>query len=469
MTSHATTEQQSLNTAKVWGKQLSLRSFFDILTYTPQRCRYSATNESRFSFVLNLLFGLTSTVTAANLYYCYPILNKIADDFNISYEKATLIPTVLQAGYGSGILFLCPLGDRVRLRPFVLCLILLTAMVWTGLCLAESFELFCAFSFIAGFTTVTPQLMIPLASSLASPARRATAISIVFSGLMLGTLLPRVLSGILTQYTHWRVIYWAALGMQYFIFSLLWLFMPDYPSDDPGERGYLPMLWSIVRLIVKQPILAYGCLMVFFSNAAFSAYWTTLTALLSSPLYNYSSLQIGLFALIGIAPLLIVPTYSRVVIDRYVPNLSVGLGLLYAFIGIVIGTYTGILSISGVVIQALAIDFGVQTASIAYRSAIYSSAPSSRNRSNVAYTVAAFAGQLMGTSVGNHLYATGGWTCSGGANIGFILAALTVSLVRGPWETQWVGWRGGISILRKDLQFEQPLADLNDLRQTRLP
>ncbi|KAI1477814.1 MFS general substrate transporter [Daldinia eschscholtzii] len=426
----------------------------EVLNWTPPNCRYSSAVSFRFSTSLNLLFGLASTLTAANLYYSYPILNKIADDFGVSYEKAALIPTLAQAGYGSGILLLCPLGDRVRVRPFVLSLVALTAVVWICLCITSNLQLFCAITFITSFTTVTPQLMLPLVGSLAPPARRATAISIVFAGLMLGNLLPRVLSGIVAEYTAWRNIYWMALGLQGLLVALLWLFMPDYPANDPGEMSYFAMLWSIIRLVTRYPVLAYGCLMVIFSNAVFASYWTTLTALLSSPLYNYSSLEIGLFALIGIAPLALTPPYSRVVIDRFVPNLSVGLGLVYALIGVVVGTYTGTLSIAGIVIQAIAIDFGVQTASIAYRSAIYTTTPNARNRTNVAYTVSAFAGQLMGTSVGNHLYAVGGWTRAGAASIGFLGAAFAVSLARGPWETQWIGWRGGLSMRRKDLELE---------------
>ena len=279
-------------------------------------------------------------------------------------------------------------------------------------------------------------------------------------------LLPRVLSGIVTEYTAWRNIYWTALGLQYLIFTLLWLFMLDYPSTNPGETNYCHMLWSIIRLIFKQPVLAYACVMTFFSNAVFASYWTTLTALLSSSPYNYNSLKIGLFALIGIAPLAFVPPYSRIVIDRFVPNLSVVLGLLYAITGVIIGTYTGTFTIAGLVIQAVAIDFGVQTASIAYRAAIYATAPNARNRTNVAFTVSAFIGQLMGTSIGNHLYAVGGWNRNGGANIGFLGAALAVSLARGPWETHWVGWRGGFSIRRKDLDSVHPPPGVRDVETT---
>ncbi|KAK6949884.1 hypothetical protein Daesc_008207 [Daldinia eschscholtzii] len=194
-----------------------------------------------------------------------------------------------------------------------------------------------------------------------------------------------------------------ALGLQGLLVALLWLFMPDYPANDPGEMSYFAMLWSIIRLVTRYPVLACGCLMVIFSNAVFASYWTTFTALLSSPLYNYSSLEIGLFALIGIAPWALTPPYSSVVIDRFVPNLSVGLGLVYALIVVLVGTYTGTLPIAGIVIQTIAIDFGHRLPVCNLYNYLHA-----RNRTNAAYTVSAFAGQLTGTSVGNHLYAVGG-------------------------------------------------------------
>ena len=79
---------------------------------------------------LNLLFGFAACFTVANLYYTHPILNKLADDFNVSQERVSLIPTLAQAGYAAGLLFLCPLGDLFRRRAFVLLLVWFTATVW---------------------------------------------------------------------------------------------------------------------------------------------------------------------------------------------------------------------------------------------------------------------------------------------------------------------------------------------------
>jgi predicted MFS family arabinose efflux permease len=79
---------------------------------------------------LNVLFAFAGAFTVANLYYNHPILNILAKDFGVPYEEVSQIPTLMQAGYAVGLFFLCPLGDLLRRRPFVLCLVLFTATLW---------------------------------------------------------------------------------------------------------------------------------------------------------------------------------------------------------------------------------------------------------------------------------------------------------------------------------------------------
>lgn len=63
----------------------------------------------------------------ANLYYNQTILNRIADSFHVTFEKASSVATLMQAGYAVGLLLICPLGDLFRRRPFILGLIAFTA------------------------------------------------------------------------------------------------------------------------------------------------------------------------------------------------------------------------------------------------------------------------------------------------------------------------------------------------------
>ncbi|KAK8859241.1 MFS general substrate transporter [Apiospora arundinis] len=433
-------EDGATNKATIW----------TILDYwKPQRCRYDPKNPPQFTLATNILLGFAGTFTVANLYYPQPILNLIADEFNVSYERSSLVATLSQAGYAVGLLFVCPLGDKVPRRPFVLLLVCITATVWLGLCLTKSFDVFIALSFICGVGTVTPQIMLPLVGDLAAPEKRAASLSVVVSGLAMGLLIARVLSGIVANYTSWRNIYWLAFGAQYTVLVLLFFFLPDYPAKD-AELRYFRLLSDIFKMVVTEPLLLQACLSGFLLSAAFTSFWTTLTFLLASPPYSFSSLEIGLFAFIGIAVIALGPLWSRLITDRFVPLFSVVLGLSFEFVGIVIGTFIGKFTIAGPIVQAITMDTGANFAHTANRSNVYNLDPKARNRVNTAYMVFCFAGQLTGTAVGNRLYAQGGWVWSGGCNIAFIGAAILICFARGPRESGWLGWHGGWNIRRGD-------------------
>ncbi|KAK3389725.1 major facilitator superfamily domain-containing protein [Podospora didyma] len=419
--------------------------------WKPKPARYDPENPPKFTVWMNMLFGFAACFTVSNLYYNQAILNRIAESFQVSFEKASSVATLMQAGYASGLLLICPLGDLFPRRPFIVGLIGFTAMMWIGLCLTTSFEAFSAISFICGATTVTPQLMLPLVGDLAPAHRRASSLAIVVSGLSLGVLVARILGGIMANYTDWRNVYWFGLGVQFLVLILLYIWMPDYPSKNPDGLNYFKMMWTIVHLLFTEPLLFQASLVAFLMSAVFQSYWTTLSFLLSTPPYNYSNLVIGLFGLIGVIVIVTAPIYSRLVIDKVVPLFSAILGLTIELAGIIVGTCIGSFHVAGPVIQAITVDVGAQFTQIALRSDVYRIQPNARNRVNTAYMVMAFAGQLTGTSVGNRLYAQGGWVYSGSLGIGFIGFAIIVCLARGPRETRWFGWSGGWAIRRDDL------------------
>ena len=310
--------------------------------------------------------------------------------------------------------------------------------------------------------------MLPLVGDLVPPQRRASSLAIVGSGLALGMMIARILSGIVTNYTSWRNIYWIALGAQWVTLGVLFFTLPDYPAKNQGLK-YLPLLWSMVVLFFEETLLVQACFLAFMISGVFTSFWTTLTFLLASPPYEYSSLEIGLFALIGVGAITLTPVWSRLITDRFVQLFSVILGLLVEFTGIVIGTFTGTLTVAGPIVQAMLMDTGSNFAQTANRSNVYSLDPKARNRLNTAYMVFSFAGQLTGTAVGNRLYAAGGWVWSGSCNIAFIGAALIVAFARGPREKGWVGWSGGWSLRRDNYSPKEksaPAAEGGTLEET---
>jgi hypothetical protein len=251
---------------------------------------------------------------------------------------------------------------------------------------------------------------------------------VLVSGLSLGVLLARLLGGVMAESgsVGWRGVYWFGFGVQWVVVGGLWVWMPDYPSKNPGGlllsgdgggrglmRGYVSVLVSIGRLVVTEPLLCQAAVVAFLLSAVFTSFWTTLSFLLSREPYGYSNVVVGLFGLIGIVVILAAPVYSRLVIDKMVPLVSALMGLSVELVGIAVGTFMGSTHVAGPIVQAITIDLGSQFTQIANRAAIYGIQPQAQNRVNTAYMVAAFSGQLTGTAVGNRLYAHGGWVYSG--------------------------------------------------------
>ncbi|KAF3938321.1 hypothetical protein ABW19_dt0209316 [Dactylella cylindrospora] len=150
-------------------QEIDGRSFLDRvgrvvrkLDYMPERCRYDPERQFHFNMALNILFGFAAAFTVANLYYNHPILDVLAKDFNVTYERVSIIPNVMQAGYASGLFLITPLGDLFKRRALTLGLILFTTLMWLGCTLTHDFGTFAGLSFVVGLTTVTPQLMLPL-------------------------------------------------------------------------------------------------------------------------------------------------------------------------------------------------------------------------------------------------------------------------------------------------------------------
>ncbi|KAK8085323.1 MFS general substrate transporter [Apiospora hydei] len=302
--------------------------------------------------------------------------------------------------------------------------------------------------------TVTPQLMFPIAVQYAPPRHRATMTSIVMSGIVFGILIARLLSGIITQYSSWRNVYWLSFGLQALILVLLFVMMPDYPVLQP-DGSYTHTLLTIVKMPLRHPVLTQSSLIAFMTMGMFTSFWTTLTFQLVGP-FHLSTLAVALFALIGIAPVFLNPVVSRFVTSRIHPTGTLLLANFVAIIpAVVVGTFVGTFSLAGPVVWAFLGDLGMTTVVVANRMAIASVDPKAQNAVNSVYMVFTFCGQLFGTAVGNRLYAEGGWVHSGALSIGLVGISLVITVVRGPHENRWLGWRGGWDLSNKKMKATQ--------------
>ncbi|KAG6839688.1 hypothetical protein C0991_012553 [Blastosporella zonata] len=329
---------------------------------------------------------------------------------------------------------------------------LLSTTLTIGLAVTNSLIAFETLSFLVGMASVAPQILLPLAADLAPPERRASAISVVLSGLLFGVLVARVLAGVIAEFTTWRVVYYMAIGTQSVVFVGIYLLLPDYPSKN-DDLTYWDILWTMAKFTVTEPLLIQGSLINLASSACFSNFWVTLTFLLGGPPYNYSTLVIGLFGLVGMFGVAMGPLVGKF-IDKLVPWYASLIGVICLVCFQSIQTAAGGINIGAVVIATLGLDVFRQMLQVSLSIAVFEISASARSRLNAIMILSLFIGQVLGTSVGTKVFVTYGWRAGAALNMGWYGWQLFILLLRGPHchRFTWFGYEGGLEARKSAVQ-----------------
>ncbi|WP_264878338.1 MFS transporter, partial [Vibrio agarivorans] len=155
------------------------------------------------------LFLMSSAVsaTAANLYYNQPILPKIGAELGLTSEQLGSVPAAGQIGYAAALLFLSPLGDtlpRKRLIAILSVLLVLSSLVAFS---ASSLIALVMACFAIGLSANITQQLIPFAASLSTPETKGKVIGTLMTGLTVGILLSRTVSGFVGEQFGWRAVF----------------------------------------------------------------------------------------------------------------------------------------------------------------------------------------------------------------------------------------------------------------------
>jgi predicted MFS family arabinose efflux permease len=159
------------------------------------------------------LMAIASGAAAANLYYNQPLLADIAQSLKASVQDTGLIPTLGQIGYALGNFFIVPLGDLLERRRLIVMMLVGTAIALATAAVSPTIGWLVVASTIVGITTIVPQITVPFAAVLAPPEVRGRVVGTVMSGLLVGILLARTVSGFVGAELGWRAMYWIASGV----------------------------------------------------------------------------------------------------------------------------------------------------------------------------------------------------------------------------------------------------------------
>ena len=352
-----------------------------------------------------LFMAFATGIIVANLYYCQPLIVLIANEFKIPEAEAGSITYLTQAGYAIGLFFMVPLGDKVERKKQILVTTFASVLALILAAVSKSYFVLEIASLLIGATSIVPQLILPLGASLSAPEKRGKVIGTIMSGLLIGILLSRTLSGFVGELWGWRSMFWIAAGVCLILFFMI---KKQFPENKPTFQGsYGQLIQSLFSLIKTQPILREATLINVFSFAQFGLFWTTMVLLMSQEPFSFNSATIGLFGIVGASGALAAPLVGKIG-DKGSSRVVVGYGCLMMLLSFIV-FYFSAQSIVGIVIGIILIDIGLQAIHISNQTRVYSILPEARNRMNTVFMSFSFFGTALGSAFGLLLWKIGAW------------------------------------------------------------
>lgn len=374
---------------------------------------------------LVILFAFCCGAIVGNIYYSQPILELIAPTVGLSAHQASLVVSLTQAGYALGLFLLVPLADLLENRRLILATVVLAAASLLAAAVTTRADAFLGVSLLIGFSSVSVQMLIPMAAHMAPEQNRGRVVGNVMSGLILGILLARPLASLIADHLGWRAVFMVAAVAMLAILTLLAFTLPARRPSHTASYGAL--LLSMLQLLRRHPALRERAFYQALMFAAFSLFWTTVPLELSRQ-QGLSQSQIGLFALVGAMGAIAAPLAGRLadaghgraasLLALMLAPLAFGLGLLPSG-GVFWLAMTGVL-----------LDFAVQMSMVTGQRIIYDLDASSRARLNGLYVTSIFVGGALGSAFASSLYERAGWFGIVSAGIALPTLGLVVFLSR---------------------------------------
>ena len=373
------------------------------------------------------LMTIATGIVVGNNYYNQPLLGLMARDFGVSEGRISNIAMLTQVGFALGLLFIVPLGDMLKRKRLILIDFGLIVLSLIGMTVAPTVGWLFLASFMIGFTSVLPQLFVPMAAELAAKEKQSAAIGMVMSGLLLGILLSRVVSGFVGDIWGWKMMYYIATGCMVLLAGLIAWKLPEVHPSFKGSYGSL--MKSLLHLTRTQPVLRLAAFRGAMGFASFSAFWTTLVFHLEDAPFHAGAAVAGSFGIIGAVGALAAALVGRVAkkINPFSIVLSAiaMLGMSWAMF------YFGGYTYAGLIIGVVLLDLGLQSMHIMNQSSFFALNLGANNRLNTVYMFSYFIGGSAGTWLAAQAWKHAQWNGAVLVGFSFTLLALAAHLVYG--------------------------------------
>ncbi|WP_336287377.1 MFS transporter [Cronobacter dublinensis] len=379
-------------------------------------------DETNLTTPMVLLYAVTGGLAVGNLYWAQPLLHVIAGEMNIPVGNASILITITQLGYALGIFLIVPLGDTLNRKYLIPGILFISAIALLGCALSSRFDVLCFFMGLLGLTTIGGGILTPFISEISPADKRGKVIGTIVSGMLIGILLSRTLSGFFSEYLGWRSIFFFAASCSVMLSLVL---LARLPAEKHKEQiAYVPLLVSVFRIAARHKTIRTTLLLGFGIFAVFSSFWTGLTFLLSSAPFSYTTDEIGLVGIAGLAGAL-AARRAGALHDKGHSVAATGYALLLAIVSLSL-TLFAIHTIWVIIIAVIFFDMAIQTLNVVNQSRLLALDPPNRSRINTAFITVNFIGGAVGSALTGVLWSAGNWYAVAGAGIATLVATFLV-------------------------------------------
>ncbi|MGW3209278.1 MFS transporter [Streptomyces sp. NPDC001135] len=371
------------------------------------------------AFVLSrgvvMLFAVACGAAVANVYFSQPLLVTMGHDLGMSPALVGSVVTLTQVGYGLGLFFLVPLGDVANRRGLIVAQLLLLGVALAVVAAARTAALLLAAMAAVGLLAVVTQTLVAFAASLAPPAERGRVVGLVTSGVVIGILLARTVSGLLADLAGWRSVYLVSASLTALLALVLYRVLPRHSDAPPTALRYGQLLRSTITLFATERLLRLRALFGLLIFAAFSTLWSSIALPLSDAPYFLPHSAIGALGLIGVVGALAATVAGRLN-DRGLSRRTTGIALVLLAASW-LPLYFTRSSLWALVVGVILLDLAVQAVHVTNQTLIYALHPDAGSRLIGGYMVFYSIGSATGAIAATSLYTVAGWdaVCALGA------------------------------------------------------
>jgi len=373
---------------------------------------------------LILMMAILAGVSVANLYYNQPLLELIRMDFSVTEVQANLISVITQVGYATGLFLIIPMGDLYSRRMIILISMLSAALSSAIIGFSPSLILVWIASYFLGVCSVIPQLFIPIAGQFSRPENKAQNMGYVLSGLLIGILAARVVSGYVGNWLGWRAMFFIASAVMIVSCLISIRMMPDMKPNFQGN--YRSLMRSILRIIAAHPHVRLNSVRAAFGFGSMLAVWSCLAFHLAQAPFHAGSNMVGMLGLCGIFG-----AVAASGMGKYVPRYGIGnfsiTGAILQITGWIIAFFFGD-SYPGLAISIILVDVGLQCQQLSNQSGCIQEIPQASNRVNTVFMTTYFIGGSLGTFLAGWGWKLAEWTGVCAMGVGMAVISLVISL-----------------------------------------